>query len=178
MDKTKIILLNAIFILSFLLGIKIYAKLNQGPVSNWIWKDAWYEGYTPYSKIPPTDNQPEDENIQIKADSFPEALELSQKHDKEMLILFSADWCHWCKELKSKTFTDARVEEELKKYILLIIDIEKDAETPKLFDVRGLPTIVVSDSSGKSLKQKSGMQKPEDLISWLNHTSFLTFLLF
>ena len=68
-----------------------------------------------------------------------------------------ASWCVTCKELEKKTFSDARVQNQLKNTVLLQADIS--ASTPaqrailRQFRVLGLPAILFFDPQGSEIPQ-------------------------
>jgi thioredoxin:protein disulfide reductase len=97
-------------------------------------------------KVAPTDGLP------FEAFSM-EKLYVAQKEKKPVLIDFFAEWCAACKELEEYTFTDARVRELGRDFVLLRFDATEDnAEVNailKEFNVIGLPTLVFFDRKGE-----------------------------
>jgi thiol:disulfide interchange protein DsbD len=78
-----------------------------------------------------------------------------QKYDKPILIDFFADWCGACRELDDKTFSDAKVAETAKAFLMVradftALDAARDALMKK-FKVSGLPTIVFVSADGTVL---------------------------
>jgi thiol:disulfide interchange protein DsbD len=72
---------------------------------------------------------------------------------KPVVIDFYADWCLPCKELDAKTFSDARVVQELDRFVRLKADLTaaEDATTVELtkqYAIVGVPTIVLIDAGG------------------------------
>jgi thioredoxin 1 len=69
----------------------------------------------------------------------------------KQLIKFSATWCGPCKALAgSMKYVDFKDVE------LVDIDVDKDPETTKNFDVRGVPTLILVED-GKEIGRKSGV---------------------
>jgi thioredoxin:protein disulfide reductase len=70
-----------------------------------------------------------------------------------VLVDFGASWCGACKELEHKTWPDAKVRAEAKRFQAIAIDGTDDedptykAMTAK-YKVRGLPTVILLDASG------------------------------
>jgi thiol:disulfide interchange protein DsbD len=74
--------------------------------------------------------------------------------ERPLLVDFTASWCVSCKELDKVTFSDASVEREAGRFVAVKVDATDD-EDPKVtkalaeFDVKGLPTVILYDSSGR-----------------------------
>lgn len=94
---------------------------------------------------------------------FDEAKKLAAKENKALLIDFTgSDWCHWCTKLKEEVFGRAEfMEEASKQFVLLELDFpqksEQSEETQKKnkalakkYEVRGFPTVVLTDAEGKA----------------------------
>lgn len=60
-----------------------------------------------------------------------------------------------------------RIEQE---YIAVLIDVDVDKATPKLFGVSAMPTLVIADSAGIELAKSVGapFSTPEDCITWFD----------
>jgi len=97
--------------------------------------------------------------------SFEEGMEIAKKEDKFLVLDFYANWCTVCKELDRKTFSDERVIEGLKDFIIVRIDVSNvDNEKLKKFDVLGIPTVIFLDKNGNELERFSGFKSPEDFL--------------
>lgn len=72
---------------------------------------------------------------------------------KPVLLDFYADWCVSCKEMERFTYTDARVAEKMKDFLLLKADVtandDDDRALLKRFELFGPPGIVFFDRDGR-----------------------------
>ncbi len=73
---------------------------------------------------------------------------------RPLLVDFTAAWCLACKELDKLTFAESRVRSEAGRFVAVKVDATDDTDPAvekafKLFGVKGLPTVVVFDSTGK-----------------------------
>src|SRR5690348_7848221 len=77
----------------------------------------------------------------------------AKKQNKPALIDFYADWCSWCKRLDSDTYSDAKVIELSKRFVMIKVNTENDRPTMVKYGVRSLPTIVITDPSGREVNR-------------------------
>jgi thiol:disulfide interchange protein DsbD len=73
---------------------------------------------------------------------------------RPVVIDFSADWCLPCKELEHKTFSHNEVIERTRAFVTLKADLTQHGSPDvralrKRYDIRGVPTIVFIDASGR-----------------------------
>jgi thiol-disulfide isomerase/thioredoxin len=102
----------------------------------------------------------------IIADNYDLAISCGKKLDKPILLVFTADWCGYCRSLKK----------ELKsiipdhKYVVCFLDIDNTINDKLVdsFNIKSLPTsIIIDQRQNKEIKRKNGFVK-EAYKSWLN----------
>ncbi len=97
-------------------------------------------------------------------------LYVALKEKKPVLIDFYADWCAACKELEEYTFTDEKVKELGRQFVLLRFDATEDSPEVnavlKEFNVIGLPTLVFFDKKGEQREDErvTGFEKADRFI--------------
>lgn len=107
-----------------------------------------------------------------------------KKEKKDLLINFTgSDWCGWCIKLDKEVFSqDAFVAEASKHFVFLKLDFPKsrplsdeikkqNAEWQKKFAVRGYPTIILADATGKPYAQT--IYRPGGADAYLKHLAEL-----
>lgn len=71
--------------------------------------------------------------------------------------------------MDENTFPDPRVREAIKKdFIPVRIDTTEDQETPNRFRVNAIPTMFVTDETGRVVDQVIGFVPPDSLIQFLD----------
>lgn len=84
--------------------------------------------------------------------SYDEGLALAKKDGKQIFLHFYADWCHYCKEMKKKTFTSSAVIRYLNDhFISILVNTDKNRKITGNYFVRGLPATFFLTAPGEKL---------------------------
>jgi thiol:disulfide interchange protein DsbD len=98
-----------------------------------------------------------------------EKLSIAIEARRPVVIDFSADWCIPCHELDRKSFSDTGVIALSKRVTPLKIDLtvpgNLESEVKKRFTIRGVPTIIFIDGSGKEIEELrvTGFVGPDEI---------------
>ena len=80
--------------------------------------------------------------------------------NKRLMIDAWAEWCAACRELDEKTFSRNDVQESLRDYILVKLDLTRKSagneQLQKELAIIGMPTVIFLDPSGKEIGRFSG----------------------
>jgi thioredoxin-related protein len=88
-----------------------------------------------------------------------EAKSAASERDVIMMVDVYTDWCHWCKELDKKVFTDSQVIALSRDMVNLKVDAEDDGEGTRLarkYGVQGFPTILFLTADGQEIDRIGG----------------------
>lgn len=103
----------------------------------------------------------------------PVLLDKAIANNQPVIIDFYADWCVACKELETRTFSDPRVIEKIKKFLPLRYDATRPSEEfeslRQKFNILGLPTLVIYD--GKEWRTDLTLTGFEDANAFLKRLS-------
>lgn len=116
--------------------------------------------------VNPVVNPDPPENIildtNIIYDDIEKAEALAKIHQRKLIIIFGADWCPYCVDLKK----DAKTIKEFDDYIVCFINTDKNKNLSKQFRIRNLPTSVIINNKGKEQSRKIGY-KNKDYAKWI-----------
>jgi len=98
-----------------------------------------------------------------------EVLASAAEERKPVLIDFSADWCIPCREMEHSTFIDPGVVREASRFVTLRANLtaqdKTNDELTHQFDIQGVPTTLLIDSSGKVSQRKVGYIGPQEFLA-------------
>jgi len=96
----------------------------------------------------------------------------SLKTGKPRLVMFTADWCGYCTQMKEEVLLKPEVAKILEdKFVRVKVDCTK--ETPAVvqlnrkMDVSGYPTLVVLDEKGEVKAKVAGAMGKDDFLRWV-----------
>jgi thioredoxin-related protein len=115
--------------------------------------------------------------------NFDKGMEKAAKEDKAVLVDFYTDWCHWCKVMDEKTFSDTQVAKKLKeRFVAIKLNAEKadqsvtyqnkqytNAELTRSFGVTGYPALAFLDSNGDPITIIPGFVPADQFINILEY---------
>jgi len=90
-------------------------------------------------------------------DEYEKCLSLSKKYQKNILLIFSADWCPHCRKLKN----GLEKIEKSKKYIICIVDTDKNKQLTREYKIKSLPTSIIIDVDTNIVSSRTGYSKDE-----------------
>lgn len=181
MDQKSLLVIFLACITVLVGGLIIHDIVNKKGFSNdntnWTWDNEWPSEYKNLDKKDSNqkeliDVQPEaeiiDEFLQSTASSLEEAVLMSTQQSKPIFVLFSADWCKWCKTLQKDTLQTASVQNEMKKFIYFYVDVDLSPEIAQQLGAKSLPTYGLMDRNLNFIKKTSGFKNESDFLDWIN----------
>jgi thioredoxin-related protein len=114
---------------------------------------------------------------------FNKGIALSGKEGKPMLVDFYTDWCHWCKVMDEKTFSQRDVKDYLEKYFVTVRIQAEDRQASVSYKnktysnidftraagITGFPSIAFFDRQGNPVTVIPGYIPPETFLSILKY---------
>lgn len=89
-----------------------------------------------------------------------EAMALSKKTGKPILMDVNAVWCGPCKMMKDEVFDKPAFAQEAKRWVLWSLDGDRHATLANFYGADGFPTLIVLKPNGKVVARESGYGGP------------------
>jgi thiol:disulfide interchange protein len=99
------------------------------------------------------------------------ALAKSKETGRPVMVDFFATWCPPCKMLDAQTYSDSRVIEASKNWIMVRIDVDKNKALARQYQISSIPTIVLLQPDGKEVNRTAGFIPPGPMLSMLQARS-------
>lgn len=94
-----------------------------------------------------------------------DAIVLSENLNKDILIIFSADWCGYCNKMKKDIDNNTML---LDNYIVCFIDCENNNELIRKYRVKNIPhSLIIKDK--QEIRKKIGYSNLSDFKKWLHY---------
>ena len=102
----------------------------------------------------------------VWAKSLDAAMVEAKKSNKLVMVDFYTDWCHWCKVLDEKTYSDARVGKAAEQIVAVKVNAEKEGvAAAKKYNVNSYPRIMFLAPDGSVAGQVGGYMPPEPFMT-------------
>jgi thiol:disulfide interchange protein len=98
---------------------------------------------------------------------FRQAQEESFRSGKPLLIYFTAEWCGPCQQMRRTTWADPGVEQALRAYVTVKVDVDQNPQLAERFGATAIPAFTLMDKDGRTTKSTAGYMSAEEFIRWL-----------
>ena len=101
-------------------------------------------------------------------DDIKTAFELAQKEQKNVMVMVEDVRCRWCIKMKEGALSNAEVQKNLQKYILLKIDRSDNESMESLPGLRGpIPSFHFFTANKRSIDKIAGYYETEDFLGYI-----------
>jgi thioredoxin-like negative regulator of GroEL len=100
-----------------------------------------------------------------------EALEQASSSNKLIILDLVADWCGWCRQMETQTWTNPKVVQQAHKYVFLRLNGEKEKDGIELiekFGIDGYPTVMLLNADGSEFDRFEGFMSADQFLARLD----------
>lgn len=92
----------------------------------------------------------------------------AQNHNKSIALIFDQDSCVYCDMLKDNVLSNSDIQKELnEKYVIVLVDINKNPNVAAKYKVFGTPAVIFLDSNGKEISEINGYVESNEFLKTL-----------
>lgn len=96
------------------------------------------------------------------------ALATAQQSGKPILMVFHANWCGPCRQMKATTYKDPTVIAKIASFVPVYVDVDEQGDIAQQFEVGPIPHYVILSSAGKEVERFVGFRPSADFIAALD----------
>lgn len=96
------------------------------------------------------------------------ALSEAQSQNKSVALIFDQDSCVYCEMLKDDVLSNSTIQKELnEKYIVVLVDINRNPDTAEKYKVFGTPTVKFLNPDCKEIAEIEGYVDSDEFLKVL-----------
>jgi len=104
-------------------------------------------------------------------ESLDGARKVAAKEKKVVMVDFWAEWCGPCKQMLATTYKDKTVVERAKKFVPVLVNVDKQQNLANKYSVESIPTVLFLDVKGKVLVRSVGYLGREDFLKLMDEAA-------
>jgi thiol-disulfide isomerase/thioredoxin len=93
----------------------------------------------------------------------------SKTQQRPLLIYFTASWCGPCRTMARTTFTNQLVQQALKSFIPLALDIDEHPDLAEHYGIHAVPTFQAFTPAGQQVAATTGYLDADPFAAWLTN---------
>lgn len=112
-------------------------------------------------------------SLDIDYPQIEKTFQAAKANDKNVLVIFDAVWCGYCRKFNTITMKDSEVKKSLVNFEVVNIDVDKYPKAVKAFEknaggkIEGVPTLMIFSSDGVKKTRVTGFYKAQKFNNFL-----------
>ncbi len=108
--------------------------------------------------------------------SYNQASIEADENAKPLFVMFTADWCPPCKQMKAWVFSDSSIADSIEAgFVPVKIDLTSeglpDQRIADRYGVQSIPTLMTLTADGKPISISTGYLSKDELLTWLDNAT-------
>lgn len=105
-------------------------------------------------------SRPNEQHVKWQA-NLQAAHKIATRDNKPMLLVFGAEWCHYCKKLERETLNSADLAKYVNEtFVPVHLDADKEKKVAEILNISSLPCVVVLSPDADLLGRIDGFYTP------------------
>jgi len=104
-------------------------------------------------------------------DDFEAALTDAGATSRHVIIAFYSEGCPPCAAMDRSVLGTPEVREALRGYVAIRLDVNREREAARRFQIAATPTFMVLNEAGRPIAQREGYQSKEEFVAFLRENA-------
>jgi len=100
----------------------------------------------------------------VWSQSYDVGMKVAQMEQSPILLFFSASWCPWCRKLEQGVLTQPQIASELREFICVKLDVDKNRDVALAYGITSLPKIIVVNTYGEIVGDWLGYRDAKEFL--------------
>ncbi len=100
----------------------------------------------------------------VWSQSYDVGMKVAKMEQSPILLFFSASWCPWCRKLEQGVLTQPQVTSELRRFICVKLDTDKNRDVARAYGITSLPRIIVVNTYGEIIGDWLGYRETKEFL--------------
>jgi len=100
----------------------------------------------------------------VWSQSYDVGMKVAKMEQSPILLFFSASWCPWCRKLEQGVLTQPQVASELRKFICVKLDVDKNRDVALAYGIASLPKVIVVNTYGEIIGDWLGYRDTKEFL--------------
>lgn len=104
--------------------------------------------------------------VHLEAASYEEAIQIAQKQERNLYLIFKGKWCSWC-EKQDETLKDEKISRSMNGMVFYVVDLGSRRDLAKKYGVTSVPSHRFLAPDGKVIKSHVGYMDVDGVVDFL-----------
>ncbi len=113
---------------------------------------------------------PRPESSLAWSQSYEAGTKVAAMEKRPLLLFFTASWCPWCRKLEQEVLVEPKVMSELRKFVCVKLDVDKNHDVAMAYGVVSMPRVIVVNTQNEIIGDWLGYRDAKAFLQLLADT--------